>query len=80
MVSDLRTPVSHAQVRATLRWDGGSESWAWGGDVPADSCVRIGMVDAVVPDAPGPLVLEVALDAADVKAANRYESVVVPST
>jgi beta-mannosidase len=82
VVSDLRTPVSQAQVRATLRWEGGSESWAWGGDVPADSCVRIGMVDTVVPDAPGPLVLELALDATDpdVKAANRYESLVVAHT
>jgi beta-mannosidase len=74
VVSDLRTPLEGARVGATLRWDGGSASWSWEGDVAADSCVRVGMVRTVVPDAPGPLVLELWFDADGAKAANRYES------
>jgi beta-mannosidase len=80
VVSDLRLPVENVRATATLRWGGGSASWSWEGDIAADSCVRVGMVRAVVPDAPGPLVLELSLDADDVKAANRYESVITAST
>ncbi|HVF73454.1 MAG TPA: hypothetical protein VM938_00290 [Acidimicrobiales bacterium] len=76
VVSDLRTPVTGCTVTATLRWEGGSASWSWGGDVPPDSCQRVGMVRAVVPDAPGPLVLDLSLDADEVKAANRYDALI----
>lgn len=76
VVSDLRTPVREARVSAALHWQGGSVSWSWAGEVPPDSCVRVGMVEAVVPDAPGPLVLDLALEAAGVKAANRDESAI----
>lgn len=79
VVSDLRTPVHGMQVVAVLRWESGSASWSWAGDVPADSCERVGMVRAVVPDVPGPLVLELDLAGPDVKAANRYESAILPS-
>jgi beta-mannosidase len=76
VVSDLRAPLAEAVVRATLHWTGGSHTWAWVGDVPADTCVRVGTVQAVVPDAPGPLRLELELEHPDAKAANRYESVI----
>jgi beta-mannosidase len=79
VVSDLRLPVEGARVTATLRWEGGSASWSWKGDVAADACVRVGMVQAVVPDAPGPLVLDLTLDADQAKAANRYESLITRS-
>ena len=29
---------------AKLSWPGGSHAWRWGGDVPPDSCVRVGTV------------------------------------
>ena len=80
VVSDLRTGVADAKVTATLRWEGGSASWSWQGDIGPDACERVGMVRAVVPDAAGPLVLDLSLDSPDVKAANRYESLIVPST
>ncbi|HEX9969677.1 MAG TPA: hypothetical protein VGB03_06025, partial [Acidimicrobiales bacterium] len=80
VVSDLRVPVAGCRVTATLRWDGGSASWSWGGDIGADACERVGMVRAVVPDAPGPLVLDLSLDADDVKAANRYDSAIAVSS
>jgi beta-mannosidase len=79
VVSDLRTAVTDCTVTATLRWEGGSASWSWGGDVPADACERVGSVRAVAPDAPGPLVLDLSLDAADVKAANRYDALIAPA-
>jgi beta-mannosidase len=76
VVSDLRVPVAECRVTATLRWDGGSASWSWVGAVPSDSCVRVGMVRAVAPEAPGPLDLELTLDADEVKATNRYGSTI----
>ena len=39
-----------------------SHEWRWQGDVPADSCSRIGTIQVVVPDCPGPLALELSLD------------------
>ncbi|HEX2040946.1 MAG TPA: hypothetical protein VHF47_14575 [Acidimicrobiales bacterium] len=76
VVSDLRAPVRDARVVADLTWDGGSASWTWSGDLAADSCERVGTVRVVAPDTAGPLVLDLSLDAADVKAVNRYESLV----
>jgi beta-mannosidase len=61
VVSDRRVPLLNAKVTADLRWFGGNETWTWGGDMPADSCVRVGTVQAIVPDAAGPLTLELKL-------------------
>jgi hypothetical protein len=72
VVSDLRTPISGGRVTAQLSWPGGEHRWTWAGDVGADECVRIGTIQAVVPDAPGPLALDLALEAADVKVTNSY--------
>ena len=77
VVSDLRTGLMGAVVRARLSWPGGDHAWGWEGDIPADDCVRVGTVQAVVPDAAGPLVLDVTLEHPEAKAANRYESVIV---
>jgi hypothetical protein len=56
-----------------LRWDSGEETWRWGGDVPADSCVRVGTAPIVVPDAHGPLTFSLKLDG-PVHATNAYLS------
>jgi hypothetical protein len=61
---------------ATLAWSGDDHFRAWTGEVPADSCVRIGTLSFVVPDAPGPLTLELSCQGAGVQVANRYESVI----
>jgi beta-mannosidase len=50
VVSDLRTPIDDARVTAALSWPGGGHTWAWGGDVGADACVRVGTIQAMVPD------------------------------
>jgi beta-mannosidase len=61
VVSDLRAAVDDARVTARLEWPGGNHEWRWAGDVPADSCVRVGTLQAVVPEADGPLRLDLEL-------------------
>jgi hypothetical protein len=49
-------------VTAELSWPGGRRTWGWQGDLPADSCVEIGHIDAPVPMTAGsPLTLELRL-------------------
>lgn len=50
VVSDLRVPLTGAEVTARLAWPGGETFWQWAGDAPADSCVRVGTVRATVPE------------------------------
>jgi beta-mannosidase len=74
-VSDRREPIPGVVVGAVLTMPDGVEvRHAWTGDLPADSCVRIGTIPFVVPDAPGRLTLDLSLDADGVRATNRYES------
>jgi beta-mannosidase len=74
VISDLRDVVADATITATLSWPGGDHSWRWTGDVPADSCGRVGTIQFVVPDAPGTLVLDLDLVGDEVTASNRYEA------
>jgi beta-mannosidase len=73
VVSDRRDAIGEARVAARLAWNGGEQRRAWLGPIPADSCVRVGEIHAVVADAPGELFLELELVADGVKATNRYE-------
>jgi beta-mannosidase len=59
VVSDLRSAIDGVVVEANVTWADGSHTWRWGGDVPADDCVRVGTITLVVPDAPGPLTITV---------------------
>ena len=79
VVSDLRVPLNDGVVTASLRWPGGSHEWRWAGDVGPDSCLLVGTVQAVVPDAPGPLTLDLVLEHSLAGAANRYESAIARS-
>ncbi|MFP5322451.1 MAG: glycosyl hydrolase 2 galactose-binding domain-containing protein [Acidimicrobiia bacterium] len=56
VVSDRRIDLS-GQIEAEVRWDGGAHRWSFEGEVPADSCVRVGTIQLEVPDAPGELVV-----------------------
>jgi len=76
VVSDLRTALEGAVVEARLRWSDGEHTWRWTGDVPADACQRIATIQLVVPDATGPLTLELALAGGDHVADNRYEATI----
>ena len=75
VVSDRRTPVDAAEVTAKLSWPGGDRAWRWTGDVPADACAKVGTLSVIVPDASGPLALDVELRLPDGEhLTNRYES------
>jgi beta-mannosidase len=82
-VSDLRQPLTGVTATAELAWPGGTRAWRFSGDVAADSCVRIGRIDLVLPTdtPPGPLTLELGLAWDDDsphggQASNRYDSAV----
>jgi beta-mannosidase len=77
VVSDLRMAVDDARVTARLEWPGGHHEWSWGGDVPADSCVRVGTLQTVVPEADGPLRLDLGLHLSRrTVIVNRYRSTI----
>lgn len=61
-VSDLRRAVTGAEVRARVSWPGGQRRWRWGGDLPPDSCVRVGRIELTLPDDTLPGALRVELD------------------
>jgi hypothetical protein len=65
VVSDLRSAVTDATVAVTCSWRGGRHQWAFRGDVEADSCARVGRLELPVPDAPGELLLGLALTGRD---------------
>jgi beta-mannosidase len=78
VVSDLRRPLVGCTVQAELSWTGGSHHWGFAGDVPADAVARVGTLSFVVPEAPGPLTLDLRLTgAADATAT--YRSAVLPA-
>jgi beta-mannosidase len=77
VVSDLREPLAAARVDAVLRWAGGDHEWHWEGDVGADACARVGTLQAVVPDEPGELALDLVVHAGERVASNRYTTVIV---
>jgi beta-mannosidase len=90
VINDRRIALDDMMLTAYLRWGESSLSnppprsgstttahrWRWCGDVPPDDCIRIGTVQAVAPDGPGPLVLDLRLsprsDPDNVVAANGY--------
>lgn len=61
VVSDLRVAIEDIEVTALLTWTGGQQRWRFGGQIEADTCVRVGTLPVVVPDAPGPVTLELTL-------------------
>ena len=77
VVSDERVRLPDARVEAALRWSSGSHTWKWQGDVAADECTYVGTLQAVVPDEPGELSLDLVLVAGDRAATNRYTSTIV---
>jgi beta-mannosidase len=76
VVSDLRRNITDGTITARLAWNNGEHTWRFGGRIDADSCGRVGMVRFVVPAAPGPLALDLTLEAGDVAATNRYTTTI----
>jgi beta-mannosidase len=64
VVSDLRTPLADVRCTATVSGGGLHQQWTWEGDVPADSCVRVGEVRFIAPPAGGDVVLDLVLELA----------------
>lgn len=77
VVSDRRHDLS-GRVVADLTWDGGSHRWTFEGDVPADTCVRVGTVQFEVPDAAGELTLTLSGQVGDDPVDNRYVAAITP--
>jgi beta-mannosidase len=65
VVNDLRTPVVDATVAVTCTWRGGRQQWAFRGNVDADAVALVGRLELTVPDAPGDLLLGLALTGRD---------------
>ena len=80
IVNDLRTPIESATLRAHLRWVNGEHEWSYAGAADADSVERIATLQFVVPDAPGDLWLDLTLEADNVAATNRGQSLIVAKT
>jgi beta-mannosidase len=76
VVSDLRQALGTCRASARLAWTGGEQRWEWAGEVAADSCARIGQVRAIVPDAPGPLTLDLEVVGTDRPVTNRYTTTI----
>ena len=76
VVNDLRTAVDDARVSAHLRWSNGEHEWKFSGTADADSVSRIAVLQFVVPDAPGELWLDLALESDDIAATNRYQTTI----
>jgi beta-mannosidase len=76
-VSDLRKPLANVEVAATLRWRQERLEWRFGGEIEADSVVRVGTARFAAPTVPGPLRLDLTLTADGVTASNSYAGRVV---
>jgi beta-mannosidase len=76
VVNDLRQALAPAVVTAVVRWAGGEIRQSFSGDVPPDSCVKVGRVQVEVPDTLGALTIDVSFTAGAVSASNHYATVV----
>jgi beta-mannosidase len=65
VVNDLRSAVADATVAVTCTWRGGRRQWKFRGDVDADAVALVGRLELTVPDAPGDLLLGLALSGRD---------------
>ena len=65
VVNDLRSAVVDATVAVTCTWRGGKRQWKFRGDVDADAVALVGRLELTVPDAPGDLLLGLALTGRD---------------
>lgn len=76
VVSDLREALDFAVVDAIASWSGGEQRWRFGGPIPADDVVKVGRIRLDVPDAQGPITLDLQLTSGDVDSHNRYSSMI----
>jgi beta-mannosidase len=75
-VNDLHRDLGPAVVEARATWAGGGRCWNFGGDLPADECVKVGELSLEVPDTLGALSIDLRLTAGDVRATNHYSTAI----
>ena len=51
--------------------------WRFVGNIEPDACALVGTLQILVPDARGPLVLDLTLEHPDAASTNRYETAIV---
>jgi hypothetical protein len=81
VVSDRREPLGRVRVTAHAHTEGGpawSVKSAWDGEVPADSCIKVGDFSFKAPPGHGPIQIDLQLESAELLATNRYRTVVIP--
>jgi beta-mannosidase len=77
-VSDARIAYSDIIVHADLSYGMEAQrAWTFQGDLPADSCVRVGAIAIDVPDITEPLVLDLRLSGSGLDVSNRYGTWVI---
>lgn len=74
VVSDRRDPLDSLEVRADLTWAGGKHHWGWTGAVAADDVARVGSINWIVPDSPGPVELHLSLLTDGIEIADNHYS------
>ncbi len=75
VVSDQRTPINDALVKAIITQpDGSSTTKSWTGLIPADDCVLVGQIETTASGGAGELVLDLQLEASDTIVTNQYRS------
>ncbi len=76
VVSDRREALDFAVVDAVVSWHGGEQRWRFGGPVPADDVVKVGEIRFDVPDAAGPVALDLHLTSGDITSDNHYATTI----
>jgi len=76
VISDLRDALDFAVVDAIASWSGGEQRWRFGGPIPADDVVKVGRIRLDVPDAQGPITLDLQLTSGQVTSNNRYATTI----
>ena len=77
-ISDLNQPLGRVRVKATARCHTWSIEREWEGDLPANGCQRVGILDFVVPEVHGSMIIDLHLLTNARVATNRYQTVVIP--
>ena len=73
VVSDRRVALPSVRTMATVTFANGvTHRQAWDGEIPSDSCVRVGAIVATVPDAIGPVTVELKATGEGLDITNQY--------
>lgn len=80
VISDRRVALPSVRTMATVTFaDGSVHRQAWDGEVPSDSCVRVGAIVATIPNAAGPVHIELQASGEGLDITNQYVAQVLVS-